>query len=77
MLLKMLVGSPPVVFWRGGVASCGITVIWFLVFNLTKKHLSVKYANWFQHITFSLLYSFEVDLWKGVAWVLLISGLLL
>lgn len=55
-----------------------LAVTWFLVFNLAKKHLSVKYANCFQHIMLSLPYSFEVDLWKGVVTrVLLISGLLL
>lgn len=53
-----------------------LAVIWFLVFNLTKNHLSVKFANWFQHVMLSLPYSFQVDLWKGVVTrVLLISGL--
>jgi len=51
-----------------------LAVTCFLVFYLTKKHLSVKYANWFQRITFSLLYSFEVHLWKGVARILLFQG---
>lgn len=55
-----------------------LALIWFLAFNLTKKHLSVKYANWFQRIKLILLYSFEVDLQKGVVTrVLLIPGLLL